>query len=56
MSGAMKKYGLKNNHDVLVKIDCFIIDDYLASPNIVDIHEDRGSTSKTVVHVEYLRF
>ena len=53
---ASKRYGFRNNHDVLVKTDCFIIDDYFTSPNIVDIHEDSGSTSKTAIHVTYLRF
>ena len=52
---AIKRYGFKGNHNVLVKTDYFIIDDYLAGPNIVDIQQDRGSTSKTSIHDRYLR-
>ena len=52
---AIERYGFKSNHNVLVKTHDFIIGAHLAGPNIVDIHEDRGSTSKTVIHFEYLR-
>ena len=52
---AIERYGFKSNHNVLVKTHDFIIDVHLAGPNIVDIHEDRGSTSETVIHVKYLR-
>ena len=45
----IKRYDFKSNHNVLLKTDFFIIDDYLEGPNIVDIHEARGSTSKTVI-------
>ena len=51
----IKRYDFKNNHNVLLKTDFFIIEDYLEGPNIVDIHEDRGSASKTAIHVKYLR-
>ena len=52
---AKQRYGCKSNHNVLVNNDYFIINAHLAVPNIVDIHEDRGSRSQTTIHVEYLR-
>ena len=52
---AKQRYGCKSNHNVLVNTDYFIINAHLAVPNIVDIHEDRGSRSQTTIHVEYLR-
>ena len=54
----IKRYDFKGNHNVLLKTDFFIIDDYLASPNIVDIHEDRGSTAyflcRSILMIPYM--
>ena len=33
----IKRYDFKGNHNVLLKTDFFIIEDYLEGPNIVDI-------------------